>query len=237
MLTIEKTGNYTIEATGAGGSVGNTYGLSSYTATPGLGARITSTFSLNSGDILYIIVGGVGSSTSNTDNDGASGGGGGGTFIFKKITTVANANYQFSKSPNNYEILLVAAGGGGTCDLAYSGGSCSGYSGIGETWYSPSNYVSFSNTTLSPSSSSSNSNVLGITQFINHDLMGNIYTRGTSYCKGGYGGGACADDGAAPGGGWSLSNNAATSFSSGNNTIGTLGTNSSSGTVIITKTS
>lgn len=232
-LTITDAGTYTIQAVGAGGTVGNHYNISSYTATPGLGASLTGTFTLKAGDVLYIVVGGTGTSTSGTATDGASGAGGGGSFVFKQISSISSSDYQFTKTSTNYETLIVAGGGGGTCDLSYSGSSCQGYSGIGATWYSPSNYTAFSTSSISPSSSSSNTNVLGITQFINYNLSGNTYTRGSSVCTGGYGGGACTDDSAAPGGGWSKYNNAATSFSSGTDTSGSTGTNAANGYVTI----
>lgn len=103
--TVPQTNSYTIEAGGAMGGDGVATGQT--VATKTYGAKIIGTFSLTSGDVLEIVVGGKGGS-----NGGAHGnenGGGGGTFI-RNVTT---------------NTLLLVAGGGGGCPSSVYGTSCS----------------------------------------------------------------------------------------------------------------
>ena len=89
--TVPSTGTYRIEAYGAQG--GNRDGAG------GKGARMRGDFSLDEGDIIFILVGQKGTDSYNRDynyqgkasNDG--GGGGGGTFVIKK----AVMEYQMLK--------------------------------------------------------------------------------------------------------------------------------------------
>lgn len=100
--TVPQTRSYTIEA---GGAMGGT-GAGSTIGTYAYGAKIIGTFSLTSGDVLEIVVGGKGGS-----NGGAHGnenGGGGGTFV-RNVTTNT--------------LLLVAGGAGGNPSSSY-GTSC-----------------------------------------------------------------------------------------------------------------
>lgn len=227
---IPNTGTYRITVTGAAGRQGNKYGNTSTTVAAGKGASIRGDFNLNAGDILYINIGGMGSTTSGTANDGASGAGGGGTFVFKKVSSVTNNNIQFTKNSNYYEVLLVAAGGGGTGDLGYtSSKTYAGYDGVGATYYSSSNYTAFSQMSTPGTSSSATNGVMGITQYIKYNLKGGTYTRGSSVCKGGFGGGGCQDDQRSYGGGWSGSNYTAYSFCNGKNCSGINGTSPTNG--------
>lgn len=113
-------GIYNIKSVVASGSGGNTP-YTCYSSTEGKGAEITGNFSLDTGDIIDIIVGGQGKKTcTNTTKIGTGcGGGGGGTFIFKRIKSITNSRYQFTKNKIHYETLLVAAGGGGAEDTSY----------------------------------------------------------------------------------------------------------------------
>ena len=98
--TIPITGNYIIEALGAqGGSVGG------YTG--GLGAKAEKTVSLNSGDVIKVLVGQVGTAAEN----GA--GGGGGSYVVLGNTP------------------LVIAGGGGGAHSRSDRGARNGYPGKG----------------------------------------------------------------------------------------------------------
>jgi len=239
--TIPESGNYVIEATGASGTIGNTY---SFTGTPlrgGEGAMLSSTFFLNSGDELTIVVGCKGSVTDATANDGTGGAGGGGSFVFKKIDTITDSTYQFQKGSNYYETLLVAAGGGGTNDYSKSNSVGGGASGVGATWISPGG-VEYSKTITAGTTNNTSFasiTVLGISQFISYDLAGGYFKKNNGECRGGFGGGNCTDDGYAPGGGWSTTKasagNTATSFSSGTNTTGKSGMRKGNGYINIYK--
>ena len=184
--SIPKTGAYILEAYGASGSGGNTNN-NSYSASGGKGAKITGSFSLNSGDTLQIIVGGQGRTTQAGTKDGTSGGGGGGSFIFRQISSITDSRYQFTKGSINYEALLVAAGGSGSEDAGFRQSNSTGYAGQGAKYYSPNNYKAYSKTTQDPNSSSSTGSPLGISQFISYNLSGGKYTRGNGVSQGGYG--------------------------------------------------
>lgn len=206
IYTIPESGVYSIEAIGAGGSKGNTYS-GDYGAIPGKGGKITGTFRLAAGDILHLVVGGAGTCTKGTAKDGSSGAGGGGTFVFREISTITDSKYQFAKSGKNYEILLVAPGGGGTNDESYQGSATHGKDGLAADYKSLNNYVAWSTENGSPTATStSKSTTMGITQYINYDAGGTVYVRGGSTCTGGYGCGGSSDDAATAGGGWSGSN-------------------------------
>ena len=237
--TIPETGLYEIEVAGAGGTRGNEYSYtSSTTPVPGKGAKLKSQFSLNKGDVITLVVGGQGSVTQATAKDGTSGAGGGGTFVFKTISSISNSNYQFTKSSTNYEVLMVAAGGGGTGDSSYRGSAYNGKDGVGDTWYSPSNLTAYSKTTTAGTSSNTSaslSSVLGISQFISYNSVGGYYTRNSGICRGGFGGGGCADDNQSYGGGWSGSSYQTQSFSSGDNTSGETGAQTGNGYAKLTK--
>ena len=184
--TVPSTETYKIEAYGASGSGGNTNN-NAYSASGGKGAKITGSFSLNSGDTLQIIVGGQGRTTQAGVKDGTSGGGGGGSFIFRQISSITDSRYQFTKGSINYEALLVAAGGSGSEDAGYRERNSTGYAGQGANYYSPNNYKAYSKTTQDPNSSSSTGSPLGISQFISYNLSGGKYTRGNGVSQGGYG--------------------------------------------------
>lgn len=237
--TIDEAGTYRITVTGAAGTQGNKYGYTSSTLAAGKGAQIYGDFTFAKGDVLYINVGGMGSSTTGTSIDGASGAGGGGTFIFKKVSSVSNSNIQFTKNSAYYEVLIVAAGGGGTGDIGYKNNdsSAAGKNGIAITYYSSSNYTSYSTTTTPGTSSSAVSNVLGISQWISYNLKGATYARGSSKCTGGFGGGGCQDDNPSYGGGWSGSSYTTYSFCNGTNCTGTDGVQTSNGTFKMVKIS
>ena len=181
------TDTYKIEAYGASGSGGNTNN-NSYSASGGKGAKITGSFSLNSGDTLQIIVGGQGRTTQAGTKDGTSGGGGGGSFIFRQISSITDSRYQFTKGSINYEALLVAAGGSGSEDAGFRQSNSTGYAGQGANYYSPNNYTAYSTVTQDPNSSAQTTNgPLGISQFISYNLSGGKYTRGNGVSKGGFG--------------------------------------------------
>ena len=61
----------------------------------------------------------MGTSKQATQKSGISGGGGGGTFIFKRIETITDERYQFTKGKIKYETLLVVAEGSGGEDSSY----------------------------------------------------------------------------------------------------------------------
>ena len=99
--TVPKTGFYTIVAIGATGANSGPYGgvvLEGFK-----GAKITGTFNLIKGEVIYILVGQRGEVTG---NGSSGGGGGGGTFVVKK-------NSGGISSTTADDVLIVAGGGGG----------------------------------------------------------------------------------------------------------------------------
>lgn len=230
--TIPVTGTYTITAVGAEGAVGNKYGNLSSTLKGGKGAKISADFNLEKGDKISIVVGGMGQTTTGTATDGTAGAGGGGAFIYKKISSLdsAKSGYQFTKNSEYYEVLLVAAGGSGTGDLGYSSSKTyAGYDANAVNFYSPSNFAAYSTTT----GTTTGSNAYSIKQFIDNNSAGGNYTRGSSVCKGAYGGGGCNDDSRGVGGGWLATSYTSYSWSLGENTVGVNGINTGNGYVII----
>ena len=100
--TVPKTGIYSIEAIGASGANGgNSNG--STTNLGFKGAKITGTFNLTKGEVIFILVGQRGQITANIY---AGAGGGGGTFVVKK-------NPGGLSSTTVDDVLIVAGGGGG----------------------------------------------------------------------------------------------------------------------------
>ncbi len=212
LFTVPMDGVYRIAVSGASGGKGNTFNKD-YGSVGGKGARLHAAFALTQGDVLHVIVGGEGSGSTGTVKDGASGGGGGGTFIFKEIPSITESKWQFAKGGKNYEVLLVAAGGGGAWDESYKNGRGDGYDGVGALFKSPNRFTARSTSSKSPATAGTTSGVLGINQYINYDLAGVYYERGGSRGQGGYGGGGAADDVRSYGGGWSGSSYKAYSWS------------------------
>lgn len=217
-FTAPNDGVYTLTAAGGDGSQGNTYS-GDYGSVGGKGAQIKADFGLKKGDELLIIPAGHGSGSKGTAKDGASGGSGGGTFVFKKIGSITDSRYQFAQNAN-YEVLLVAAGGGGTWDESYNGSQGNGRAGNGANFYSPTNYQAWSTSTASNRTSISVSTTLSIDQFKSNGAEGAFYTRNSSTGRGGYGMGSATDDNRSYGGGWRGSGYIAYSWSSGTNTVG-----------------
>lgn len=93
---VPVSGSYTFEVAGAGGN-------NTYSTTGGRGTIVASTFSLNAGQIIAIVVGQVGIGATSTGGNAGSAGGGG-SFVWDNATTT----------------LYVAAGGGGGA-AAWSG--------------------------------------------------------------------------------------------------------------------
>ena len=225
---VPSSGEYNITLVGAAGNIGNNY-YNNVGYMGGKGASLSFDVSLAAGDILYLIVGGMGNTTTGTSSNGASGAGGGGSFAFRKINAVTNSKYQFYKGSDKYEVLGVAAGGNGTCDISYN--SCSGNDGIANPYYSLSNYKTYSTS----STTGSTSGVLGIQQFINYNFQISTYTKNSSICTGGYGGGGCQNNSQGYGGGWALYDSSAGSFTIGTNVEGKNGINNSNGYIEIIK--
>ena len=234
-FTAPANGVYKFELAGASGSGGNTYG-SSYIGTGGKGAKIVATFTLKEGDIVDLVVGGQGTCTQATNRDGTAGGGGGGTFAFKRISTITDSRYQFTKGSINYETLLAVAGGGGSQDCAYKNTNSTGYDGQAASYKSPNNYTAYSATTNAGTSSSQPNSTMGISQFITYDAKGAYYSRNNGRSQGGYGGGGASDDNYSYGGGWckGTSTYQSTSWSLDTSATGTDGANTGDGYAKIT---
>ena len=228
-FTVPKKGKYEIRAVGASGSGGNTYNTS-YTSVGGRGAEIVGKFDLDEGDVIDIVVGGQGRMTNANASDGASGGGGGGTFVFKRIKSITDSRYQFTKKDINYETLLVAAGGSGGEDSGREGRSSTGHDGEASNFKSPSNFTEYSTESANPNSCNE-TRLLGIKQFIEYDAKGSYYFRNNGYSYGGYGCGGSADDRFSYGGGWCQGSNSyqSTSWSLDADAVGTNGANNGDG--------
>ncbi len=226
-FTVATSGYYTIDAVAAGGSGGNRYGTS-YTAAGGKGARLVGTYALRAGEKIHVIVGGVGTCVQATARDGSSGGGGGYTMVTREIPAVVDSRFQFVKNGQAFEVLLLVAGGGGSQDCAYRGGSDTGTNGNASSYWHPDNYKSPSTTTCSASSYTSS--VLSVQQYISQNAVGTKYTRSNGIAQGGYGGGGAADDSRTYGGGWaSYASYTAGSWSVNPSATGTDGYNSGNG--------
>lgn len=233
-IHIPDDGEYEIEAIGASGSGGNTYGTN-YTSEGGRGAKIVANFNFKRGDVIDVVVGGVGTSKQATASDGASGGGGGGTFIFKRIETITDERYQFTKGDIKYETLLAVAGGTGGEDSGRMGYSSVGYDGEASNFKSPNNFTEYSKDVRNFESCCSDYNIKGIEQFIQFDAKGCFFERANGFSRGGYGCGSAGDDHSPPGGGWCQGSNSrqATSWSLDPKAVGTDVFNKGNGSVTI----
>ncbi len=109
-FTIPQNGSYRIETNGAQGASNN--------ATTGLGAKMVGTFTLNAGEILWILVGQQGLGT---PGGYAKVGGGGGTFVSKGATLSGST------------ALIISGGGGGTNSSTDNTTSRGVTAGVGST--------------------------------------------------------------------------------------------------------
>lgn len=234
-FTAPADGVYSFELAGASGSEGNKYGQT-LTSAGGKGAKLIGTFTLKKDDIVDLVIGGQGTCTQATSADGTSGGGGGGSFAFKRITSVTNTNYQFTKGSIYYETLLAVAGGSGSQDVGYKKVASTGYNGQAASYKSPNNYTAYSTTTNAGTASGATSGTMGISQFISYDAKGSFYTRNNGRAQGGYGGGGSQDDNFSYGGGWCQGTNQyqSTSWSLDTSATGTDGANTGNGYAKIT---
>ena len=149
IFDVKKSGTYIIETWGAEG------GYSSYGKRGGYGAYSVGTVTLNSGDKLYINVGGKGTYCSNAScaggyNGGGRGGavsnfyagsGGGATSVAYKSGLLKELDKGTLSDDGTYyvsnDILIVAGGGGGTSNYPKTGtselgtgGNAGGYKGV-----------------------------------------------------------------------------------------------------------
>lgn len=234
-FTAPADGVYSFELAGASGSEGNKYGQT-LTSVGGRGAKLIGTFTLKKDDIVDLVVGGQGTCTQATAADGTSGGGGGASFAFKRIDSVTDTKYQFTKGSINYETLLAAAGGSGSQDVGYKKIASTGYDGQAAAYKSPNNYTAYSTMNNAGTASGTTSGTMGISQFISYDAKGSFYTRNSGKSQGGYGCGGSQDDNFSYGGGWCQGTNQyqSTSWSLDTSAIGTDGANNGNGYAKIT---
>jgi hypothetical protein len=109
-FTVPTTGIYSFTLTGAQGGTGWVWAYSD--GTPGgLGAEAMGTVHLNAGDVIDLVIGGMGGSSN--EYQGLGGGGGGGSFIYNATTSS----------------LIAVAGGGGGGDGHQKGAGQSGTNG------------------------------------------------------------------------------------------------------------
>lgn len=132
-------------------------------------------FSFKKGEVIDIVVGGMGTSKQTTEKNGTSGGSGGGTFIFKRIEKVTDERYQFTKGDIKYETLLVVAGGSGGESSGYHGRDSTGYDGEASNYKSPNNFTEYSKYSHVPKDA--DNRVKCIQQFIEYDAKGTFYER------------------------------------------------------------
>ena len=146
-FTAPVAGTYQLQVWGAQGHASRNWNATAV-GTPGYGGYSYGNVALSSGQTLYIIVGGQGSTSGAGYNGGGAGsggytsgdaGGGGATHIAKNNNRGVLANYASYTS----EVLIVAGGGGGTGYQngdeggrdAGNGGGTSGAAGTGSEYY------------------------------------------------------------------------------------------------------
>jgi hypothetical protein len=215
------SGNYTFTVKGAGGSVGSNIRAGVVrNPLPGKAAIIKGTVYLSADDNLMILVGQRGENIIFDTTDGTGGGSGGATFVLRQIAAITDSRYQISYLGKYWEILFVAAGGGGTNDSAYMQSTQNGPDAA-TVLHTPTNYVAFSGSTLqcTSSQSASNATVLGVQQLLQFNGSGTTYVRGTNIAYGGYGGGTAADDSYVLGGGWVLTSGKPSSWAAYGGTV------------------
>lgn len=189
-FVVPSTGYWEIKGYGAAGAPGNQYRKTG--AIGGKGAIVTSDFLLHAGDELTIICGRVGTCISGSAYDGSGGGSGGAAIVLRTIPAITDSRFQFTRNSKNYEVLLVAPGGGGGNDQSYQNTSVNGSNGLLNGYCTPGmNYKA---------SGTSNTSVFN--QLKNNAAMYASYTRGNSVGRGGYGFGAASDDGTTWGASW-----------------------------------
>ena len=186
----------------APGGKGNAYGTS-FGSEPGGGSRIQATFPFRAGDVIRLIVGGMGTGSTGTQKDGAAGGGGGASMVLLKIPAVEDARWDFTWGGFYWRPLLVAPGGGGTGDESYRNAKVDGAAGDVLHYFSPDNFKAYSTSTQTTGTTG----CLGIQNLIANNGAGASYTRGGSTGAGGYGGGGSSDDNPSFGGGWAAYGN------------------------------
>ena len=103
---IHYDGIYEIEANGAAGSGGNIYGTS-YTSQGGHGAKIVANFAFKQGDVIDIVVGGMGTSKQATAKDGASGGGGGEHLFSNELNQLQMNDTSLQKVTSSMKHFLL----------------------------------------------------------------------------------------------------------------------------------
>lgn len=104
---VPLAGTYQLEAWGAQGSGGNGNNTSG-----GRGAYVKSEVFLNTGDVIYILVGQAGTYNGASVSDGSGGGGGGASTIARKVDSGGYNMTVTGLSGTKVEPLIVAAGGG-----------------------------------------------------------------------------------------------------------------------------
>jgi hypothetical protein len=208
--TVPYTGLYRINAFGAAGSAGN-----GGTAAGGNGAQVQGDFNLVEGDKIRILVGQMGVNSGYNASDGASGSGGGGTFVISGVSGTLDS-----------QVLLIAAGGGGSNDPIYQRSNFAGLGGL-HTSSGSGDGVNSGGSYRGATASGASFAGGGV---------GGYYTRGGSTGIGGFGGGGATDDAPTGGGGWlgGTGSVAAYSKNNGANQSGVSSTNSGAGSVAIT---
>lgn len=234
--TVPYDGIYKIESYGAqGGNVGK---VSPSLHEGGKGAYISGNFNLKVGNILYILVGGVGVSK---DWNDWGGGGGGGTYVTVSTT---DSTYKLLAGFNQYITpLMVAAGGGGAgddgCNIVGNGQTLPGYGGVGRA--ATTTEGSGRGTSAgSGAGFATNGNCSRMSPALSFINGGNAGLSGYNGFNGGFGGGGQPYDGGGGGGGWyggeSPSNNTGMggySYNAGLNPEGSDGVQSGNGQVTI----
>lgn len=115
---IPYTGNYTITCCGAAGGRGS--GPSLNHALGGFGAKLTSMFKLNKGDILFIIVGQKGTDSTYVGTSDACTGAGGGCSAVLLYDNTSKDLLSYGGEHIPAKLLILAGGGNGGPDYRYS---------------------------------------------------------------------------------------------------------------------
>ena len=226
---VPATGTYRIESNGAGG--GRVPCTNYYR---GYGARVTGEFSLQAGEILFIVVGQLGWDNPSCDDWG--GGGGGFSAVAKNVTS---SSYRMNSIyPGTYVTPLIVAGGaGGTGDNGGNNGNYNATSfipGIGAGGNNGSD--SGGGAGFVGNGGAGNCGAIGPQSFLNGS------NGSTCSYYGGFGGGGAPYNSGGGGGGFTGGNGTGSvfpgyggiSYNSGTNQINLSAANNKSGYITIT---
>jgi hypothetical protein len=239
--TVPYTGNFRIEARGAQGGTS--------TSTGGLGATMAGDFALNSGEVIWILVGQRGE---NGLSSVSPAGGGGGSYVIRtpytttaSILVIAGGGTGGGAYNDNSGLTTTSGGTGGGAGGTNGSGGSGGTRGAGGGGFLTDGGACTTSTTYALPGQAFVNGGLGGGRPNNTTCYSSTYFNGV-ICAGGFGGGSshggnCFLNGGAGGGysGGGGSSNSSSggggSFNAGTNQSNTAGNNSGHGRVIITE--